>query len=51
MRLPQVTNAMASLPGYLTASFSTYLPSVSFVLSIESVRKLIMLDSVDATGL
>ncbi len=44
MRLPQVINAVASLPGYLTASFNTRHPSVSFVL-------LIVQNSVDTAGL
>ena len=51
MCLPQVIDAMASLPGYLAASFNTHRPSVSFILFIASEGKLIMLNSVDAVGL
>jgi hypothetical protein len=51
MCLPQVFSAMASLPGYLTATFNTHRPSVSFILFNASGGKLIVLNSVDAAGL
>ena len=47
MCLPQVINAMASLPRYLNASFNTLRPSVSFILFIASGGELIVLNSVD----
>ena len=51
MCLPQVINALVSLQDYLTVSFNTYRPSVSFILFIAPGGKLIAMNSVDAAGL